>query len=67
MQTRTMSAAVTLDSGGSATIVDQQKVVKKEEPEDEGYLCKIAGCIAYWAYFLIRPCSEIIFLFFMFT
>ncbi|KAF4086476.1 hypothetical protein AMELA_G00106820 [Ameiurus melas] len=36
MQTCTTSAGGT--SGGCVTIVDQQKVVKKEEPEDEGYL-----------------------------
>lgn len=44
MQTCTTSAGGTLNSGGCVTIMDQQKVVKKEEPEDEGYLCKTAGC-----------------------
>ncbi|KAK2831836.1 hypothetical protein Q7C36_016922 [Tachysurus vachellii] len=36
------SAEETLNSGGHVTIVDHQKVVKKEEPEDEGYICKTA-------------------------
>lgn len=44
MQTCTTSAGKTLNSGGCVTIVDKQKFVKKEEPEDEGYLCKTAEC-----------------------
>lgn len=39
------SGEVTSDSMEHTTPVDEQKPIKQEEPEDEDYLCKTAGCV----------------------